>query len=43
MKTLTGLLLILLVCSVLFTFLYPTLLDAQMTAKETERLIQKFE
>ena len=45
MKTLTGLLLISLACSVLFTFLYPTLLDARMTAKEEEadRLVQKFE
>ena len=38
MKTLTGLLLISLACSVLFTFLYPTLLDARMTAKEEDVL-----
>ena len=43
MKRFTGLLLILLACSVLCNLLYPTILDAQMSAKEAERLIQKFE
>ena len=43
MKRFTGLLLILLASSVLCNLLYPTILDAQVSAKEAERLIQKFE
>lgn len=43
MRVFTGLYLIFLACSVLCNLLYPTILDAQMSAKEAERLIQKFE
>ena len=43
MRVFTGLYLILLACSVLCNLLYPTILDAQTSAKEAERLIQKFE
>ena len=34
---------IFLVCFVLCNLLYPAILDAQMSAREAERLIQKFE
>ena len=45
MKTLTGLLLIFLACSVMFTFLYPVMLEAQYSSrsKAFERDVQRFE